>query len=606
MQLLATNSELFDVSFEVVSLSRTLTNISEDTDGSPVPVPMGATDLASALSLISSVSSDTIPAFSTFSGIYDAIVSIAWLDSPLAEKKLSKTAADMLANSRTPDEPGAGMRLLLGIASSYVVEPESLNVPPTTTSVDDTKYSIASHLIVDELVELKNVSFEWRDISRSVLTSRPYNWGPPPEKYLRLWEARVLEATNGSFPALPREILFEEISKIEASALLEVVAPAFFKNVEAWKVVDLDEYGDVRYCIKCFLWFLRKPFVEAVGLYLRDLAALVTLNIFREKRAFFDFPVLPARVFDSEIDYFIKTRHCFLARCSDEAILPHINMLFDMYTTLGTIMPSHTFRATVFKCLSRHPPLLPRLFSFLAGENCFALCQFNFAYQHPGGNFWVMDFEETESAAVTNFLFGMQDSVIKEHAIHILRILDKATQLHQFEFGSHLINGTRRVVDAVDTSDVESFVLSARLINDTSGGTIFDALLLRHVNETTLQQKSEWFIKRLSARTVKSVPDISLRFNSCPAFWERLIKVCGNGIDHGAGSIVFQHIDVSIFDDIILPLLAELPAKTFLSFFYLQPIHVKQKRFGVAAKVFCEADNLSSSDRWVFFCNLKG
>ena len=104
---------------------------------------------------------------------------------------------------------------------------------------------------------------------------------------------------------------------LRASAILDVIAPPFFDKVNSFTTFD-DRYPDIRGYINAFLSFLSKPRADAVAPYLRKLSFLVDLPL---PYILMSLPTLPARIYDSEIDYFIEPRHHFLARCSEKAAL---------------------------------------------------------------------------------------------------------------------------------------------------------------------------------------------------------------------------------------------------------------------------------------------
>lgn len=569
MQLLATNSELFSVSFEVVALSRTLTNISEDTDGSPVPVPFGATDLAAALSLISSVSSDTTPVFDSFTSICDAIVSITWFDASLAEKKLSKTAADMLSAVKTsPGTRSAGkaMRELLGAPNDLGrihKRPEPLFTKPASV-VDDTCYSVASHLYVEELVELKSVSMEWKDVSRSVLCSVPLSWTPPPSAALQSWERTMETMAYSDFKLMHRAI--NGLNPFQAASLLTSVAELFFSHLEEW--VNVPTWGFYRTTetqyVTLFLHLLRRAHPDAIAPHMRNIVRLCELPFVVEEYRDIEHVLLedvPIRIFDAEVAVFVERKHPFVARCSKDAVHPHLNTLVDLYAS-----SCDAFRVAILGCVSDDVSV--RVLSIIS-RPVHSFDRPECTLGAPGPS--------KEENAITEMICNLGASTLKNNSMLIMNVLNK---LH----GNTRTRGqTKRIVDTFEQVAIDAFASSITFENDD----FFPHFMMRVDDNTIASRADEIF--SVPMFWASAVPDLLYRLP--PTVWYNLYR---NGVveeSRREWRECFARIDEDTFMQHIRPflvegLMSERDSLLSLDFFHVLPLFIRKKHVGMIVELF--------------------
>ena len=593
MQLLANNSELFDVSSEVVALSRTLTHIAEDTDdGSPVPVPFGATDLAAALSLLANLSGETIPVFDSFTSICDAIVSTAWFDVSLAENGLAKAAAGMLSAVKTsPGSPSAGkaMRELLGAADDLTAKhPEPLFTKPASSAVDDVRYSVASHLYVDELVELKSVSVDWKDVARSVLCSMPLCWEPPLAAAVQLWEEVQVARSSANLESLRRMI--NSMNLFDAASLLTRVAESFFAHLPEWANVT----GSwMPFYIQVFFRLLERSHPDAIAPHMQNIARLCELPCvprFIRLQKHVLLKETPTRIFDAEAAFFVARRHWFINRCSPAAMRPHMDSLVDVYST-----SSDAFRVAILGHAS--DDVFFRLLSIIAHpEHAFT----------PNGDPDMGPVPPSkpskEEVAIYDSICSISNlgaSALKDNAIVVMRVLSK---LHSGVARFSPPSRMKRIVDTFEQGDIDAFAPSLTFKNDD----FFPHFLMR-VDDATLASRAD-DILRAPTSWAPAVPDLLDRLPT--TIWSTLYRnIIGEGFISVVYRNVLERIDDDTFTQYIRPLLAEdlRPPDgprgrsfTAVSFFKALSLSIKKRHVDVIVDSFDLIEHADAKHRALY------
>ena len=374
-------------------------------------------------------------------------------------------------------------------------QPEPLFTKPASSDVDDVRYSVASHLYVDELVELKSVSVDWKNVARSVLCSMPLSWEPPPAAAVQLWEEVQDVRSHLNLASLRRMI--SAMNFFEAASLLTRVAESFFSHLEEWANIS----GWIPSYIQVFLSLLERSHPDAIAPHMQNITRLCELPCiarFAQNNNHVFLRETPVRIFDAEAAFFVARRHWFITRCSSAAMRPHFDTLVDVYPT-----SSDAFRLSI---LPTRPTTSSFLLSIIAHPSTRSL-----PLEIPT---WGRPPSKEEVAIYDHFNLGA--SALTDNAVVVMRVLTKLPPA--WPVSRHRTD--ERIVDTFEQGDITEFAPSLTFKNHD----FYPHVLMRVDDDTSHLGRKIFFALHVWAprpRPAHRLPK---------TIWSTLSQIIGEGL----------------------------------------------------------------------------